>query len=108
MVENRKSLVPWLLVGGGVVLLVIGLAWLLLNQPTAPVATATPASVTQVERISLEDAKAAFEAGTAVFLDVRTSSSYEASHIPGAVLIPGNELTSRMGELDPDSWIIPY
>ena len=108
MVEKRKNPFPWVLMGGGVLLLLVGLAWLLLNQQAAPIVTPTPVSVEQVERVSLDDAKAAFDSGSAVFLDVRASSSYEASHIPGAVSIPLNDLPTRMGELAPDSWIIPY
>ena len=108
MVEKRKNPFPWVLMGGGVLLLLVGLAWLLFNQQSASIVTPTPASVEQVERVSLDDAKAAFDSGAAVFLDVRASSSYEASHIPGAVSIPLNDLPTRMGELAPDSWIIPY
>ena len=108
MVQKRKNPFPWVLMGGGVLLLLVGLAWLLFNQQSASIVTPTPASVEQVERVSLDDAKAAFDSGAVVFLDVRASSSYEASHIPGAVSIPLNDLPTRMGELAPDSWIIPY
>jgi hypothetical protein len=107
LTENRKSLVPLVFVGGGILLLV-GLAWVLLSQKAVPAITPTPASVEQVVRVSLDDAKAAFDASSAVFVDVRASSSYEASHIPGAVSIPLNDLPPRIGELDPASWIIPY
>ena len=88
--------------------MVAGLAWVLLRQQAAPAVTTTPASVEQIVRVSLDDAKAAFDASTAVFVDVRASSSYEVSHIPGAVSIPLNDLPARMGELHPASWIIPY
>ena len=108
MSDNRKNIFPWFLLGGGVLLLLAGLVSVLLNRQPQAVLTQTPASVGQVERVSLEDAKAAFDAGTAVFLDVRAGNSYEASHIPGAVSIPSNELPTRMGELDRGSWIIPY
>lgn len=108
MVKSRKNPFPWILMAGGVLLLLVGLAWLLMNQESAPVVTPIPASVEKVERVSLEDAKAAFDSGTAVFLDVRAESSYTASHIPSAISIPIGELPTRMGELDPGSWIIPY
>jgi rhodanese-related sulfurtransferase len=80
----------------------------MLNRPATPVSIPTPASVSQVPRVSLEDAKAAFDVKAAVFLDVRDSSSYASGHIPGAVLIPISDLPTRMGELDRKSWIIPY
>jgi len=36
-------------------------------------------------------------------LDVRTSSEYEKEHIPGARLIPIDELQEKLGELDPNT-----
>jgi 3-mercaptopyruvate sulfurtransferase SseA len=109
MVENRKNPLPWILIVGGVLLLIMaGLAWVMLHQPVIPVTTSTPASVSQVQRVSLVDAKAAFDAKKAVFLDVRDSSSYVEGHIPGALSIPLSDLPNRKGELDPKLWIIPY
>jgi Rhodanese-like domain len=108
LTENRKNLMPLVFVGGGILLLLAGLTWVLLNRQVVPATTPTPASVEQVVRISLDDAKAAFDAGTAVFVDVRASSSYDVSHITGALSIPLNDLPTRVGELDPALWIIPY
>jgi 3-mercaptopyruvate sulfurtransferase SseA len=108
MAENRKNFYPWVLFGGGVLLVLAGLIWVVFNRPATPVTTPTPASVSQVLRVSLEDAKAAFDAKTAVFLDVRDSSSYAAGHIPGALLIPVSDLAARIVELDRKAWIIPY
>jgi 3-mercaptopyruvate sulfurtransferase SseA len=62
----------------------------------------------EVQRIALEESKAVFEKGEATFVDVRSASSYEASHIPGALSIPLAELQSHVGELDPNQWIITY
>ena len=114
MAETRKNRQLWMIMGGGVLMVLAALAWVLLNKLAPPAATAistataTPASVAQVKRVSLVDAKAAFEAKSAVFLDVRDSGSYAINHIPGAVLIPIADLNARMGELDPNAWIIPY
>ncbi len=108
MVENRRNLFPLFLLGGGLLLLLAGLAAVFLNRPPQAPLTATPASVAQVQRVSLDDTKAAYGAGTAAFLDVRTLSSYEDSHIPGALNIPLNELPTRLGELDAGAWIITY
>ena len=108
MVENRKNPFPWALMAAGAFLVIVGLGWLILKQPSTPEITPTSAFVEQVERISLEDAKAAFDDGTAIFLDVRAESSYAASHIPTAISLPINELPARWEELDPAAWIIPY
>ena len=108
LAENRKSIVPLIFVGGGILLILAVLAWVLLNKQTTPASTATPASVQQVERVSLENAKVAFDAKSAIFVDVRASSSYEVSHISGAMSVPLNDLPNRVGELDPKSWIITY
>ncbi len=34
-------------------------------------------------------------------LDVRQPGEYEKGHLPGAILIPVRELSSRLAELDP-------
>jgi len=106
--NKRRKLFPWILLVGGVLLLLAGLAFAWQNRPNAIPARPTVASVDQVPRVSIADAKAAFDAGTAIFLDVRDSSSYAGSHIPGAVLISLSDLPARMGELDSSTWIIPY
>lgn len=62
----------------------------------------------EVERVSLSDAKKAFDDKTAVFLDVRSVSSFQASHIPGAINIPADQIASSLEELDPQQWIITY
>jgi hypothetical protein len=62
----------------------------------------------EIQRVSLEDAKAAFDAQSAVFIDVRDSSSYAESHIPGALNIPLNELPNHLSELNKSDWIITY
>jgi hypothetical protein len=76
-------------------------------SPTLTV-IAEPNQPEAVERVDLADAKAALDAGTAVFVDVRSAAEYEQGHIPGALSIPGTELEDRLGELDPSAWIITY
>ena len=62
----------------------------------------------EIQRVSVEESKAAFDSGEAIFLDVRSESSYAASHIPGALSIPLAEVQARVDELDPNQWIITY
>ena len=73
-------------------------------EPTAT-AVATPG---EVQRVTPEEAKAAFDSGAAVFLDVRSHTVYVQNHIPGAISIPLAELKPRIAELDPEQWIITY
>lgn len=65
-------------------------------------------SAAKVPRVSLADAKAAFDTHSAVFVDVRAAEAYAQAHIPGALSIPLAELPQRLGELDPAAWIITY
>jgi 3-mercaptopyruvate sulfurtransferase SseA len=62
----------------------------------------------EVPRVSLEEAKSALDAGSAIFLDVRSQQSYESQHIPGALNIPLPDMEARLGELDKAEWIITY
>ncbi len=106
---------PLVLIGVGLVLLAGAAA--LYVFPDQPAPTPTPAiarslppeeTFPNIARVSLADAKAAFDAGSAVFVDVRDSTSYGTGHIPGAKLIPLIELAKRTGELKPTDWIITY
>jgi hypothetical protein len=62
----------------------------------------------EVPRISVEAAKEAWDAGSAVFVDVRGDTYYQETHISGALSIPLAEIESRMDELDREAWIITY
>ena len=74
------------------------------TEPTSPAAGMSG----EIQRISIEESKTAFENSAAIFLDVRSKSSYAAGHIPGAVSIPLAELEARISELDSEQWIITY
>ncbi len=41
-------------------------------------------------------------------LDVRQPGEYEGGHLPGAVLIPLPQLSTRLGKLDRDKPVIAY
>ena len=113
MVDKRRKVLLGMIISGGVLMILAGLAWVILNALTGeahiptPV-SATPGSVAEVSRVTAADAKNALDAGAAVFVDVRDSASYEKSHVPGALLIPLSDLEDHLKELDKDSWIITY
>jgi 3-mercaptopyruvate sulfurtransferase SseA len=79
-------------------------------QPTQPAQVIGEPQIpeSEVPRVSLEEALTAYQDGSAVFVDVRAASSYEASHIPGALSLPVAEIETRFNELDPNHWIITY
>ena len=52
MVEKRKNPAIWLVLGGGVVILLAALAYAVLNRPATGVVTPTPGSVEQVQRVT--------------------------------------------------------
>lgn len=41
-------------------------------------------------------------------LDVRTPAEFAAGHVPGAVLIPHDQLAARLAELDVDRHVLVY
>jgi 3-mercaptopyruvate sulfurtransferase SseA len=59
-------------------------------------------------RISLEEAKKDFDAGTAIFVDTRDASAYNADHIKGAINIPVSELQTKINTIPTDKKIIAY
>jgi 3-mercaptopyruvate sulfurtransferase SseA len=104
---------PLILMVAGLLLILGAVGWyalvLIPSQTAATQVTATsPGNFPQVIRISPEDAKKAFDQGSAIFIDVRSAQEYEQRHIPGALSIPLLELESRIGELNPDTWYITY
>lgn len=59
-------------------------------------------------RISIDDAKAKFDRGEIVLIDVRDMNSYLASHIPGALHIPFNMIEGEIPYLPKDKPIVTY
>lgn len=113
MLDNsNKSFFPLLLIAVGFILLVgVVIYTVFLARPEDQDYVSDPganAPFDDVPRVTLSQAKGAFDAGSAVFVDVRDRVYYESSHIPGALLIPLGEIASRLGELDPQDWIILY
>ena len=52
------------------------------------------------KRINTVAAKELIEEGTVAVIDVRNPDEYEAGHVPGAKLIPIDDLFSRVDELE--------
>jgi len=109
--RKQNSTIPiFLAIGGGLLLIVAAILLAAQNTPAAPTPAAAFEEDTypEIPRVSLKDSKSAYDAGTAVFVDVRSAEAYQGNHISGAINIPLAELESRLSELDKAQWIITY
>lgn len=59
-------------------------------------------------RISLADAKKAFDAKSAVFIDTHVKAAYDAGHIPGAINITVQDLEAKFNTIPKGKKIIAY
>lgn len=94
------------------------------NGSDAPVAMANPAAVSpppaavptppakdataDAPRISLADAKKAFDSGTAVFIDTRAAEAYREEHVKGAINITLQDDASKYNTIPKGKKIIVY
>ena len=64
----------------------------------------------KVPRVTVEEAKTAFDSGEAIIVDVRSAESYAEGHIAGAISIPLGSIESNPSglDLDKNQWIITY
>lgn len=114
--NSRPSLAPLLMVGLGILLMVVSLFGFIgatqktSAQPVSTVSIAASSGIPypEVKRLRLEAAKAAFDSKEAIFLDTRGEPYFSQGHIPGAFAMTDEEIPARLGELDPNAWIITY
>jgi rhodanese-related sulfurtransferase len=80
------------------------------SQATPTLDLLLPITEAGVPRVTVEKAKAAFDAGQAVIVDIRTAEAYASRHISGAILIPLADIERDPGAvpLDKTKWIITY
>lgn len=84
------------------------------TQMTEPVATQPPANLpetdAEVSRVPADQAKAAFDSGDAVIVDVRGADAYARSHITGALEVSLSAIQTDPANLplDKNKWIITY
>lgn len=99
--------VRWSTIGGAIAILVVGTGLgLLLNSLMG---TPLPLFYEQtkvlpppdVPQVTLEEAKAAFDEGTALFLDARPAGAYAEGHIPGALSFPLTHFRQLYPQLKP-------
>ena len=79
------------------------------TEEQSPTPTPVPAaSEAEVPRLPVAEARALYDSGEAVFVDVRDLASYGVSHIKGARPIPLFQVASRANELPRDKRIVTY
>ena len=90
------------------------LAALATGEPPRPVVARGPDGVevavqpyAEIERIDVFEAKSRLAAGTATFIDVRDQAEYQAGHIPGALWLPVDRVSSLRG-VEPGAEIVTY
>ena len=72
-----------------------------------PAITATP-HADGARRVTIEELEKLTKDGKAFIVDVRSPDSYNAGHIPGAKLIPLDEIDKRFKELPREKLIVTY
>jgi len=106
MNTSKQKRTTWIVLGAAVAIVIAGIVYLSLS--------ADPRAVSAVNdgydsyRVSLEDAKEAFDNDEALFVDVRSAGEYNSSHIPGAVLIPLSEIAGNEPQVDKGTLIYTY
>lgn len=93
--------------GPAIIILVVGIgliaAAVILQNSGSP-----GSAVSDIPRVSLSEAKQAYDSGQAIIVDVRSESAYQELHAAGAISIPYEDLQSRMNEMNPGQWVITY
>ena len=100
--SKQNSSLPVILLVAGFLIIVAAALW----QQRASNAPVTDQDA--IPRANVAEAKQAVDSQGALILDVRSAESYAASHVQNSINIPIDELENRMGELDPQRWVITY
>ncbi len=111
--RNSKNITgPLVLIASGFLLLSFSI-WQIVMRPALIKPNDLRSALSTPEkkdnsRIEVNVARQAFDKAQAQFLDLRDSTSYQQSHISGAVNIPLSEVDQHLDELDRGRWVILY
>jgi predicted sulfurtransferase len=80
------------------------------SESEPPADFTPPLTEAEVPRVTVEDAKAAFDSGEAIIVDVRGREYFDTGHAAGALSIPLSEFETNISKIDlpKDQWIITY
>jgi hypothetical protein len=114
MESRRRNLpvFPIVMILAGVLFVISAILWTT-NQPSntvniSPTAPAVQIPYPTVPRLSVDEAKQAFDDGEAIFIDTRGDPYFSQTHIPGALSITEDELPGKIGDFNASDWIITY
>ncbi len=114
--KNQQRIAIIAIVSGVVLLLIVG-ALALNDTPQSAPATVSEIPdyhneegipYPEVPRISVTEAKAQYDAGTVLIVDVRSQGEYDTAHVRNALSLPLADLDARYQELPKDTQIITY
>ena len=77
--------------------------WLMAVAAGLAAATLTGRAWASADAVSLDDARAALEAGRALLIDIREPDEHAAGVAPGARLLPMSQISRRLGEIPVDA-----
>ncbi len=78
------------------------------TQTPSPAPQQKQETENDMKRISVDQAKAAYDKDGVVIVDTRAADHYKQEHIKGAINIPSNEFQNRYKELPTNKQIIAY
>ena len=78
------------------------------TPPATPAPSETPTPADDAPRITLEEAKKAYDEGKAFIIDARAEEAYKAEHIKGSVNIRHDNLDAMLKQIPRDKTIIVY
>jgi len=104
--SSRLPIPVWIVGLAGFILVAAGLIVLTERQGSNPNSSALP--YPNITRVSPAEAHDQQQAGTGVIIDVREAPFYQESRAAGALSVPEDELTARVGTLPADKTLIFY
>jgi rhodanese-related sulfurtransferase len=97
--KNNSSNRSFMVISLGVLLLLAIFGLFLFMQDTQAAGNSLPREITVAKTYEMREAGA-------FILDVRTKQEWDEYHIPGATLIPLNEISQRMKEVPDDQEVV--
>ena len=80
------------------------------QSPSTPGQSPQPAQTPadNARRITAEELHKLWEKKDVLIIDTRGEPDFKASHIPGAILVPSNEVAAKIDELPRNKMIVAY